>query len=64
MQEAIAIYEYTKRYGEPPPLNLNLRRKYIAIWGIGEYGKSRIGEELDSKSEQANRSSRNFLKLC
>jgi hypothetical protein len=47
MQEAMAIHEYTKRYGEPPPLNLNLRRKYIAIWGIGEYGKSRVSEEID-----------------
>ena len=46
-QEKRAILEYTSRYGEPPPLNLQVGRQYFAIIGLGVYGRSRVVGELD-----------------
>jgi len=46
-QEKLAILEYTRRYGEPPPLNLKIGRRYFAIAGLGLYGESRFVDELD-----------------
>jgi len=46
-QEKLAILEYTRRYGEPPPLNLKIGRQYLATAGLGLYGKSRFAGELD-----------------
>ncbi len=47
MQEKAALLEYTRRYLEPPPLNLQLGRQYYAIVGIGIVGKSRCNVPLD-----------------
>ncbi len=46
-QEKRTLYEYTKRYGEPPPLNLQVGRQYLAIIGLGILGKSILAPELD-----------------
>uniref|UniRef100_A0A7J3Z931 GIY-YIG nuclease family protein n=1 Tax=Ignisphaera aggregans TaxID=334771 RepID=A0A7J3Z931_9CREN len=46
-QEKLAILEYTNKYGEPPPLNLQVGRQYFAILGLGEVNKSRVVDELD-----------------
>uniref|UniRef100_A0A7J2TBH3 GIY-YIG nuclease family protein n=1 Tax=Ignisphaera aggregans TaxID=334771 RepID=A0A7J2TBH3_9CREN len=46
-QEKLAILEYTSRYGEPPPLNLQVGRQYFMILGLGELGKSKLVGELD-----------------
>jgi hypothetical protein len=42
-QEWAAIYYYARKYKEPPPLNLGIRRKYFMILGLGELGRSRLG---------------------
>jgi hypothetical protein len=47
IQEALALYEYTKRYGEPPPLNLNIARHRLLILDVGMVDKSIITERLD-----------------
>lgn len=46
-QEKLALFEYTRRYGEPPPLNLKVGRQYLAIVDLGLHGKSRLVGELD-----------------
>jgi len=46
-QEKLALFEYTRRYGEPPPLNLRIEREYLAIWDLGIFDKSRWMDELD-----------------
>jgi len=46
-QEALILYEYTRRYGEPPPLNLKIGREYLMILGIGRFGKSKLVGDLD-----------------
>ena len=51
-QEKMAIYEYTNRYGEPPPLNLRVGRRYLAIVGLAEAGKSIPAPKLDPELEK------------
>jgi len=46
-QEKRAILEYTRRYGELPPPNLQVGRQYFAIYGLGLYGRSRFVGRLD-----------------
>uniref|UniRef100_A0A7J3ZJG6 GIY-YIG nuclease family protein n=1 Tax=Fervidicoccus fontis TaxID=683846 RepID=A0A7J3ZJG6_9CREN len=46
-QERLAILEYARRYGEPPPLNLQVGRRYFMILGLGELNRSRLSVELD-----------------
>ena len=46
-QEKLAILKYTNKYGEPPPLNLQVGRRYFMILGLGELDKSRLVGELD-----------------
>jgi len=46
-QEKRAILEYTKRYGEPPPLNLQVGRRYFMMPNLGELGRSRLVGKLD-----------------
>lgn len=46
-QERLAIFEYTRKYGEPPPLNLQMGRRYFMILGLGILGKSRLANKLD-----------------
>jgi len=42
-----AILEYTRRHGEPPPLNFQIGRRYFMMLGLGELGGSRPVGELD-----------------
>jgi hypothetical protein len=46
-QEALILYEYTKYYGEPPPLNLKIGRQYLMILGLGKLKRSKLVGELD-----------------
>jgi len=46
-QEKSALFEYTRKYGEPPPLNLQVGRQYFGIYGLSIYGESRYADELD-----------------
>jgi len=46
-QEKLAILEYTNKYGEPPPLNLQVGRQYFMLLGLGELNKSRLIDTLD-----------------
>jgi len=46
-QEKLALLEYTRKYGEPPPLNLQVGRQYFEIYGLSIYGESRYADELD-----------------
>jgi hypothetical protein len=46
-QEALFLYEYTRLYGEPPPLNLKVGRQVLMILNLGVLGKSIIAGELD-----------------
>lgn len=46
-QEMSAILEYTRKYGEPPPLNLQVGRQYYIILGLGLLGKSKLKADLD-----------------
>jgi hypothetical protein len=40
-------YEYTRKYGEPLPLNLNVSREYLMILNLGKLDKSKLANELD-----------------
>ena len=51
-QEKRAICEYTRRYGEPPPLNLQVGRQYLAILGLAKLGKSILAPKLDPELEK------------
>jgi len=46
-QEWAAIVEYSQKFKEPPPLNLNLSRTKYALAGLAEAGKSRFAYESD-----------------
>jgi hypothetical protein len=46
-QEWAAIFSYARKYGEPPPLNLEIRRRYFMILGFGILGRSRLACEPD-----------------
>lgn len=46
-QEKLALLYYTRRYGEPPPLNLQVSRKYYIILGLGELGVSKLTRKID-----------------
>jgi len=47
LQEKLAILEYTRKYGEPPPLNLKIGRRYITIWNLSLKGKQdKFDEDL------------------
>jgi len=47
LQEKLAILEYTRRYGEPPPLNLKIGRRYTTIWNLSLKGKQgKLDEDL------------------
>ncbi|MEM2174669.1 MAG: hypothetical protein QXI58_03480 [Candidatus Micrarchaeia archaeon] len=48
-QEKAALLEYTRCYGEPPPLNLQIGREYFLIIGIGKLGKSKFVVKLDTE---------------
>jgi len=52
-QEKLALLKYTRYYGEPPPLNLNVGRKYFLILGLGEVGTSRLVPKLDADIKNA-----------
>jgi len=39
-QETVALKHYADNYGEPPPLNLQIRREMLAIVGLMKIGKS------------------------
>jgi hypothetical protein len=52
-QEKMALHEYVRHYGEAPPLNLQIGRKYFAILGIGELGKSKLAPKLDPEIRDA-----------
>jgi hypothetical protein len=47
IQEALFLYEYTRLYGEPPPLNLKVGRQVLMVLNLGILGKSVITDELD-----------------
>jgi len=47
IQEALFLYEYTRLYGEPPPLNLKVGRQVSMILDLGRLGESVITGELD-----------------
>ena len=47
IQEKLALLHHTRKYGEPPPLNLQIARRYLAIVGAAEPGKSRVAGSLD-----------------
>jgi len=47
IQEALFLYEYTRLYGEPPPLNLKVGRQVLVILNLGVLGKSILAGELD-----------------
>jgi hypothetical protein len=47
IQEALFLYEYTRLYGEPPPLNLKVGRQVLVILNLGILGKSILAGELD-----------------
>ena len=46
-QERLAFLDYTRKYGEPPPLNLQVGRYYFTIVGLGIVDKSRLVGKLD-----------------
>jgi len=46
-QEWAAIRLYSKKYREPPPLNLGIRRESFAIAGIARQGKSHQAYKAD-----------------
>ncbi len=46
-QERLAFLNYTRKYGEPPPLNLQVGRYYFTIVGLGIVDKSRLVGKLD-----------------
>ena len=52
-QEKAALFEYTRRYGEPPPLNLSIGRAYFMVLGLGVLGKSRLASKLDPELREA-----------
>ena len=52
-QEKRAILEYTRRYGEPPPLNLRVGRQYFMMLNLGVVGKSRPVGKLDPDLQTA-----------
>ncbi|MCC6014036.1 MAG: hypothetical protein LM593_06710 [Candidatus Verstraetearchaeota archaeon] len=52
-QEALLLYEYTRKYGEPPPLNLDVSREYLMILNLGELDKSKLANELDPEIASA-----------
>jgi predicted GIY-YIG superfamily endonuclease len=47
IQEALFLYEYTRLYGEPPPLNLKVGRQVLMVLNLGILGKSILTGELD-----------------
>jgi predicted GIY-YIG superfamily endonuclease len=47
IQEALFLYEYTRLYGEPPPLNLKVGRQVLMVLNLGILGKSIITGGLD-----------------
>jgi len=51
--EKVMLLEYTRRYGEPPPLNLNVGRKYLLIVDLGVFDESRFVEDLDPELHKA-----------
>ena len=52
-QEKRAILEYTGRYGEPPPLNLQVGRQYFTMLNLGIVGKLRPIGKLDPDLQTA-----------
>jgi hypothetical protein len=40
-QEAAALKLYTKKFKEPPPMNLQFCREKYAIWGLGKWDDSK-----------------------
>ena len=47
LQEARVLLEYSRRYGEPPPLNLNVGRQLSMVLGLRRLSKSLLAVELD-----------------
>ena len=52
-QERRALLEYTRTFGEPPPLNLQVGREYFLILCLGKVGKSKLAPELDPDLKSA-----------
>jgi len=46
-QERLAFLDYTRKYGEPPPLNLQVGRQYFVIMELGILDISRPVGKLD-----------------
>jgi predicted GIY-YIG superfamily endonuclease len=46
-QEVSAIYTYSRKYKEPPPLNLEIGRERCMILGLGKLGRSLLTPESD-----------------
>ena len=51
-QEMLALLLYGRRYGEPPPLNLQVSRQYLAAVNLAETGRSRVARELNFEIEK------------
>jgi hypothetical protein len=52
-QERRALLEYSRMFGEPPPLNLQVGREYFLILGLGRLSKSRLAPKLDPDLKSA-----------
>ena len=47
--EKLMLSEYTRKYGELPPLNLQVGREYFLTLGLGKLGRSRLRGELEAE---------------
>jgi hypothetical protein len=52
-QEKQALLEYTRTFGEPPPLNFQIGREYFLILDLVPLGKGRLAPKLDPDLESA-----------
>lgn len=52
-QEKRALLEYTRTFGEPPPLNFQIGREYFLILGLDPLGKGRLAPKSDPDLKSA-----------
>jgi len=51
-QEAVALKYYSDRYGEPPPFNLQIKREFLLILGLGILRKSILPPKINEKLKE------------
>jgi len=51
-QKMLALLLYSRRYGEPPPLNLQVSRQYLVAVNHAETGRYRVARELNFEIEK------------